>query len=77
MEEITGKSKIKSEGLPKMLKINEKKEFNEQKIAQEFNSFFTNIGPNLASKISPTDKSFESYLNKNAQCIENSELSFK
>ena len=33
-------------------------------IANEFNMFFTNIGPELARKIPTTSRTFESFLNK-------------
>lgn len=33
-------------------------------IANHFNSYFVNVGPNLASKIPPTNSSFQYYLNR-------------
>ena len=33
-------------------------------IANEFNKFFTNVGPELAGKISTASRTFESFLNK-------------
>ena len=33
-------------------------------IAQNFNNFFTSIGPNLQKKIPPTKKNFTDYLKK-------------
>ena len=33
-------------------------------IANEFNKFFTNIGPELAGKIPTASRTFESFLNK-------------
>ena len=76
MKEITGKRKIKLNNLPKMLKKKEGFIYDEEQIANEFNIFFTNIGPNLASKIPTVDKSFEGYLTKNEKLIDNTELSF-
>ena len=57
---------------PDNLKINDKEITNPAEIAQAFNSFFTNIGPELASKISCDNKHFTEYLSKpndNTMCF--------
>ena len=57
---------------PDNLKINDKEITNPAEIAQAFNSFFTNIGPELASKISCNNKHFTEYLSKpndNTMCF--------
>ena len=77
MKEITGKKRIKSNNLPKMLKLDTKSIHNHNQIAEELNNFFTNVGPNLANKIPNIKKSFEDYLNRNENTIDNSELSFE
>ena len=54
------------------LKIDNKEITNPAGIAQAFNSYFTNIGPELASKISCDDKHFTEYLsepNQNTMCF--------
>ena len=51
MKEIIGKKKSKSDSLPKMLKCGEKSIHSQELIANEFNNFFTNVGPSLANKI--------------------------
>ena len=62
MEEVTGKKKCNNETLPKHL-IVDKIEINDAKsIAEKFNEFFVNIGPNLANKIPRCDLTFKSYL---------------
>ena len=54
MKEVIGKKKCNNETLPKHL-IVDKIEINDAKklrsIAEKFNQFFVNIGPNLANKI--------------------------
>ena len=45
MKEITGKKKQKNNTFPKALKINKKSLHSEERIANEFNSFFMNLGP--------------------------------
>ena len=76
MKEIAGKNKTKSVNLPKMLKTNTGFIYNQEQIANEFNNFFTNVGPNLANKIPTVQKSFEEYLNKSESFIDNPELSY-
>ena len=50
-EDVTGKTKINENRLPKKIAL-ENKEITDQKtIAEKFNEFFVNVGPNLASKI--------------------------
>ena len=62
IKEITGKIKIKTDNLPRRIIINNQNIYNKKQIANQFNNFFTNIGPNLASKISTASKCFKSYL---------------
>ena len=54
------------------LKIDNKEITQPAEIAQAFNNFFTNIGPDLASKISSDNKHFTDYLsepNENTMCL--------
>ena len=44
------------------LEINSTKTFDQQKIAEEFNNFFSNIGQNLAKNINNTTHDFKTYL---------------
>ena len=53
-----------------------KKEVTEIKdIAEEFNNFFTNVGPNLAKKVPNSSKSFTSFLNQTHSIMEKNSLS--
>ena len=62
MKEVIGKKKCNNETLPKHL-IVDKIEINDVKsIAEKFNEFFVNIGPNFANKISQCELTFKSYL---------------
>ena len=59
---ILNKSKDKRE-LPSYFMVNNEKIFDRTKIADKFNQYFVNIGPNLAEKISmPCNVSFKDYL---------------
>ena len=51
LKDVIGKTKINENRLPKKIAL-ENKEITDQKtIAERFNEFFVNVGPNLASKI--------------------------
>ena len=62
MKEITSKIKQKNPPFPKALKINKKSLHSAEQIANEFNSFFTNVGPFIAKNIQPVSTSFTEYL---------------
>ena len=70
MKELLGKIKLKSSNLPRRITVNEVDIFDEHKIANEFNSFFTNIGSKLASKIPNASTTFESYIDKPGSIME-------
>ena len=44
-------------------------------VAEEFNSFFTNVGPNLAKKVPNSSNSFTSFLNQTHSIMEKNSLS--
>ena len=62
MKEITGKSKLNSNRFPKSINVNGKTIKENSHIAGELNKYFTNVGPNLVSKIQNTSKRFEDFL---------------
>ena len=62
MKEIIGKSKIKTECLPKSLIVNQVKITDQKEIADNFNKYYSNVGKNLASKIQKPKKRFNSYM---------------
>ena len=49
--ELIGKIQLKSSNFPRKITVNEVDIFDELKIANEFNAFFTNIRSKFASKI--------------------------
>ena len=75
MKELLGKIKLKSSNLPRRITVNEVDIFDEHKIANEFNSFFTNIGSKLASKIPNASTTFESYIDKPGSIMETKKFS--
>ena len=75
MKEIIGKARNTESSLPIKLVI-EKKEVTEIKdIAEKFNNFFTNVGPNIAKKVPNSSNSFTSFLNQTHSIMEKNSLS--
>ena len=64
MKEVIGKTNKSRSRLPTKLVINKNDVTSESGIANEFNKFFTNIGPELTEKIPTASRTFESFLNK-------------
>ena len=62
MKEITGNCKVNSNRFPKSINVNGLSIKKNGRIAEEFNKNFTNVGPNLASKIQNTPKTSEDFL---------------
>ena len=75
MKELIGKIKLKSSNLPRRITVNDVDIFDERKIANEFNAFFTNIRSKLASEIPNASSIFESYLNKPSSTMETKQIS--
>ena len=76
MKEITGKKKQQKKDniFPKALKINKKSLHSAEEITNEFNSFFTNLGPSLPKNIPPVSTSFTEYLMFFNDAISDSDL---
>ena len=75
MKELIGKIKFKLSNLPRRITVNDIDNFDECKIANEFNAFFTGIGNKLASKIPNASTTFESYIKKTDSIMETKQLS--
>ena len=73
--ELIGEVTLKSSNLPRKITNNKVDIFDETKIAYEFNSFFTNVRKNLASKIPNTSTLFEYFVNKYHFVMETKALS--
>ena len=77
MKEAIGKIKQVNNNLPRRLIINNKEIYAKKTIAESFNNYFINVGPNLASKIPPCTEQFDSYLKPNNHVLEERVLSDK
>ena len=51
MKEIIGKKRVSNPPLPNFVTVKNREIFDKEEIAQTFNSYFVNIGPNLAVSI--------------------------
>ncbi|XP_065654499.1 uncharacterized protein LOC136081135 [Hydra vulgaris] len=76
IKEITGVGIVKSDNLPKRLQRDDNRgdAFVNKEIAETFNSFFINIGKELAGAIPEGKKSFKFFLKKSDSFMEESEL---
>ena len=65
MKEIIGKAKhSKKSNFPRKFKIDNKIKTGEDKIGNQFNKYFADIGPSLAKNIPDPFMSFESFLKR-------------
>ena len=63
MKEIIGKTKLNNNSFPKKIIINSQEVNNKCDIANAFNDFFVNVGPNLAKNIDKSGNNFVQFLN--------------
>ena len=64
MKELIGKTRKSESHLPGKLLVNEQEVSGKVEITNEFNTFFTNIGAELAKNIPNASRLFESYINR-------------
>ena len=64
MKELIGKTTKSEPHLPGKRLINEQEVSGKEEMAKEFNTFFTNIGSELARNIPNVSRPFESYIKK-------------
>ncbi|MBY0580085.1 MAG: hypothetical protein K2P53_00155, partial [Rickettsiales bacterium] len=75
IKEIIGNTKsYEKNNLPKKLLVDGKYIYDKKLIAKNLNSFFVNIGPNLAEKIPPSSSSYDSYLKTYDKVMDESKL---
>ena len=72
-----GKGKVNSSRFPISRNFNGKSIKNNSHITEEFNKYFTNLGPNLASKMQNSSKIFEDFLFPVQENMEYRDLTFE
>ena len=68
IKEAIGKEKCNQHIFPTKIVVDKKSITNMHSTAENFNKFFTKIGPNLANKIDPPRKHFHEYLKEYQTC---------
>ena len=63
IKEVTGKTKTFKNNIPKRMVIEGIETFDEEKIANGFNKYFIEIGPNIASSIPTSSRDFKQFMN--------------
>ena len=71
------RNQVNSNRFLKSINVNGKSIKKKIRIAEEFNKYFTNVGPNLASKIQNTSKTFENFLFPVQKNMEYKDLTFE
>ena len=65
INEIIGKTKLKSSNLPRRIIVDNIETYDKKIISEKFNNYFINVGPTLAERIPPSENNFKSYLKEN------------
>ena len=74
IKEVIGSNKSTSHTLPKRLVVNNVEVFEKKRIAEHFNKYFVNVGPNLADIIPKSARKFESFLSGNYPILKEAPL---
>ena len=69
MKETIGNKRVTLAPLPNFITVKNREIFDKKEIAETFNSYFVNIGPNLAASISESKTSFQNYIHYNGPCL--------
>ena len=69
MKEIIGNKRVTDAPLPNFITVKNREIFDKKEIAETFNSFFVNIGPNLAASIPESKTSFQNYIHYDGPCL--------
>ena len=62
-KEVIGKTKTFKNGIPKIMVIDGIETFDQEKIANGFKKYVTEIGPKLTSSITTSSKDFKQFMN--------------
>ena len=62
MKKIIGNKRFTNASLPNFITMKNREIFDKKEIAETFNSYFINIGPNLAASIPESKASFQNYI---------------
>ena len=68
INEVTGRKKVSNDTLPKIIIKDGTVIHGKRNICNEFNKFFTSVGPNLASQIPQVNANFKDFLGNSLEC---------
>ena len=77
IKEATGRTKSLDDTFPRKIIIDNEEIFHKEKIANEFNNYFVNVGSNLAAKIPNSEKHFSDYMDKSNDILNMTNLTEK
>ena len=69
MKEIIGNKRVTNAPLTNFITVKNREIFDQKEIAETFNSYFVNIGPNFAASIPESKTSFQNYIHYNGPCL--------
>ena len=69
-----GSKRVTNAPLSNFITVKNREIFDKKEIAETFNSYFVNIGPNLAASIPESKTSFQNYIHYNGPCLSNINL---
>ena len=69
MKEIIGNKRVTNAPLPNFITVKNREIFNKKEIAETFNNYFANIGPNLAASIPESKTAFQNYIHYDGPCL--------
>ena len=69
MKKIIGNKRVTNAPLPNFITEKNREIFDKKEIVEIFNSYFVNIGPNLAASIPESKTSFQNYIDYNSPCL--------
>ena len=68
MKEIIGNKRVTNAPFPNFITVKNREIFDKKEIAETFNSYFVNIGSNLAASVPESKTSFQNYIHYNGLC---------
>ena len=69
MKEIIGNKRVTNAPLPNFITLKNREIFDKKEIAETFNNYFVNIGPNLATSIPENKMTFQNYIYYDGPCL--------
>ena len=69
MKEIIGNKRVTNAPLPNFIKVKNREIFDKKEIAETFNNYFVNIGPNLAASVPQKKMTFQNYIHYDGPCL--------